>query len=155
MLLSCRRFETTFSRVLGCFTLKDGTEDCLETSVRNYHFTLGEDLEDSRSHLCCGGSPKTRTRRLVLGSSRHCIQWVLGVSSPGLKRPGCDADHSLPFTLEFKNVWNCRFTPSMCLHSLHKGKFTFFVGITARNFCDCFKLVKTKVWWVLPCWLIM
>jgi hypothetical protein len=30
-------------------------------------------------------------------------QWVLGALSPGIKWPGCHADHSLPFSAEVKN----------------------------------------------------
>jgi hypothetical protein len=33
---------------------------------------------------------------LALGSTLHLIQWVPGAISPGLKRPGCEADHSPP-----------------------------------------------------------
>jgi hypothetical protein len=34
-----------------------------------------------------------------------------GRSSPGLKRPGREDDHSLPSSAEVKNAWSYTFTP--------------------------------------------
>jgi hypothetical protein len=39
------------------------------------------------------------------------IQRVLGTLSPGLKRPGREADHSPPSCVEIKNAWRCTSTP--------------------------------------------
>jgi hypothetical protein len=41
----------------------------------------------------------------ALGPTQHPIQWVPGVLSPGLKRPGREADHSPPTSAEVKNTW--------------------------------------------------
>jgi len=41
------------------------------------------------------------------------IQWVLGV-----KRPGREADYSLPFSAEVMNVWNYTSTPPIRLHGV-------------------------------------
>jgi hypothetical protein len=39
----------------------------------------------------------------TLGPSQPPIQWVLGPISPGIKRPGREADHSPPSSAEVKN----------------------------------------------------
>jgi hypothetical protein len=41
--------------------------------------------------------------RPALGSTQQHIQWVTGIVSPGVKRLGHEADHSPPFSAEFKN----------------------------------------------------
>jgi hypothetical protein len=43
--------------------------------------------------------------RPVLGLTQPPIQWILGALSAGVKRPGREADHSLPFSAEVKNTW--------------------------------------------------
>jgi len=45
----------------------------------------------------------------VLGPTQTPIQWVRGV-----KWPRCEADHSPPFSAEFKNAWSYTSTP-ICL----------------------------------------
>jgi hypothetical protein len=40
----------------------------------------------------------------ALGSTQSPIQWVPGAFSPGVKRPGREADHSPPTSLEFKKM---------------------------------------------------
>jgi hypothetical protein len=37
-------------------------------------------------------------------------QWVPDALFPGVKRPGCEADHSFPSSAEVKNAWNCTST---------------------------------------------
>jgi hypothetical protein len=39
------------------------------------------------------------------------IQWVQGVLSPGVKRPGRETDHSPPASTEVKKMWIYTFTP--------------------------------------------
>jgi hypothetical protein len=41
--------------------------------------------------------------RPVLGPIHPPAQWVSGTTSPGVKRPGREADHSPPFSAEVKN----------------------------------------------------
>jgi hypothetical protein len=41
--------------------------------------------------------------RLALGPIQPSIQWVLEALSPGIKRPGGEADHSPPSSAEVKN----------------------------------------------------
>jgi hypothetical protein len=44
--------------------------------------------------------------RLVLRPTRPPSQRVPGTLSPGVKRPGHEADHSLPFSAKVKNAWS-------------------------------------------------
>jgi hypothetical protein len=49
--------------------------------------------------------------RPVLGLTQPPIQWVLGALSPGVKRPGREADHSPPINAEIKKMWIYTSTP--------------------------------------------
>jgi len=49
--------------------------------------------------------------RVALGSVKPPNQGVLGPPSPGIKQPGCEADHSPPSSVEDNNVWGCTSTP--------------------------------------------
>jgi hypothetical protein len=53
----------------------------------------------------------TTVSRPALGPTQHLIQWVLGAISLGVKRPGSEADHSLPSNAEVKNAWSYTSTP--------------------------------------------
>jgi hypothetical protein len=46
-----------------------------------------------------------------LGSTHPPMQWVLGAISPGVKRPGREANHSPPTSAEVKNTWFYISTP--------------------------------------------
>jgi hypothetical protein len=52
--------------------------------------------------------------RVQTGSGAHPppIQWVPGVISLGVKRPGRKADHSPPSSAEVKNAWSYTSTPA-------------------------------------------
>jgi hypothetical protein len=41
----------------------------------------------------------------ALGSTLPPIQWIPGVLPTGVKRPGREADHSLPASAEVKKMW--------------------------------------------------
>jgi hypothetical protein len=43
--------------------------------------------------------------RPALGSTQPPTQWVPGALSPGVKRLGCEADHSPPTSAEVKKMW--------------------------------------------------
>jgi hypothetical protein len=45
----------------------------------------------------------TTASRTVLGPTQPLIQWVAGALSPGIKRPGREADHSPPSSAEAKD----------------------------------------------------
>jgi hypothetical protein len=49
--------------------------------------------------------------RLDLGPTQSPIQWVPGVLSPGVERPGREADHSPPTSAEIKKMWIYTSTP--------------------------------------------
>jgi hypothetical protein len=63
--------------------------------------------------------------RPILGSTLPPIQWVPGVLSPGVKRPGHEADHSPPTSAEARNTGICTSTPIRLhgvLNQLSTGK---------------------------------
>jgi hypothetical protein len=56
-----------------------------------------------------------------------------GVLSPGIKRPGCEADLSPPSNAEVKNVWSYASTPPIRLHGvLVKYRNNFIL-----RYCTC------------------
>jgi hypothetical protein len=56
--------------------------------------------------------------RTVLGLTQPLTQWVPGAFSLGVKRPGREADHSLPSSAEAKNAWSYTPTPPILLHDM-------------------------------------
>jgi hypothetical protein len=48
----------------------------------------------------------TAASRVALGPTQPPIQWVSGALSLGVKRPGREANHSLPSSAEIKNAWS-------------------------------------------------
>jgi hypothetical protein len=77
----------------------------------------------------------TTASRTALGPTQPPIQWVPGVLSVGVKRPGREADHSPPSSAEVKNAWRYTSTPQYvfmmwCLVK-HRDNFTFtFYGVS-------------------------
>ena len=49
-------------------------------------------------------------------------------SSPGVKRPQREADHSPSYTAEVKSEWSCNSTPPTRLKDAERDKFTFSVS---------------------------
>jgi hypothetical protein len=47
----------------------------------------------------------------ALGSTQPPIEWVPGPLSPGIKRPGSEADHSPPTSAELNKIWIYTSTP--------------------------------------------
>jgi hypothetical protein len=65
--------------------------------------------------------------------------------SPGIKRPGLEADHSPPSNAQIKNARSCTSTPrtsSCCFLLEHKDNFTFTCRIAERMYCD-------QLWWAV------
>jgi hypothetical protein len=60
----------------------------------------------------------TTESRPALGPTQPLIQWVAVVLSLGVKRPGGEADHSPPSSVEVKNVWSYTSTPPVRLHGV-------------------------------------
>jgi hypothetical protein len=54
--------------------------------------------------------------RPALGPTQPPNQWVPGNITPGVKRPGREADHLTSSSAEVKNAWNCTSAPLICLH---------------------------------------
>jgi hypothetical protein len=50
--------------------------------------------------------------RPALESTQPSIRWVLGALSPGVKRPGREADHSAPTSAEVKKIYIYTSTPT-------------------------------------------
>jgi hypothetical protein len=67
--------------------------------------------------------------RTALGPTQPPIQWVSGVLSLGVKRPGREADHSLPSSAEVRNAWSYTYTPQYAFMALclvkHRDNCTF------------------------------
>jgi hypothetical protein len=49
--------------------------------------------------------------RPALGPTQPPVQWVPGALSPGVKRPGREANQSPPSSVEVKNAWRYTSTP--------------------------------------------
>jgi hypothetical protein len=50
--------------------------------------------------------------RAALVPPKSPIQWIPGALSLGIKRPGCEADHSFRSSAEAKNAWCYTSTPA-------------------------------------------
>jgi hypothetical protein len=50
--------------------------------------------------------------RPLLGPTQPPIQWVPCALSPGVKRQGCEAEHSPPPSVEIKKMWLHTYTPT-------------------------------------------
>jgi hypothetical protein len=73
----------------------------------------------------------TTASRTALGFTQPPIQWVLGALSLGVKRPGNEADHSLPSSAEVKECVELYLHPTTPswhgsrLEKIHRDNFTF------------------------------
>jgi hypothetical protein len=56
--------------------------------------------------------------RPALGPTQPPTQWAPVALSLGVKRPGREANHSLPSSAEVKNAWSYTFTPPIRLHGV-------------------------------------
>jgi len=62
--------------------------------------------------------PFVTVSRTALRPTQPPIQWIAGVLSLGIKRPGREADHSPPTSGEIRNAWSYTPTPPICLHDV-------------------------------------
>jgi hypothetical protein len=73
----------------------------------------------------------TTASRTVLGPTQPPIQWVSRILSLGIKRPGCEADHSPPSSAEVKECVELHFHSPNTLSwrgtqlKKHRDNFTF------------------------------
>jgi hypothetical protein len=65
---------------------------CIDESLVS---RVGDDTEASGLH--------STASRPALGPTQHPVQWVSGALSPGVKRLGREADHSLPSGADDEN----------------------------------------------------
>jgi hypothetical protein len=56
--------------------------------------------------------------RTALGPTQRPMQWVPWALSLEVKRPGREADHSLPSSAEVKNAWSYTSIPPIRLHGV-------------------------------------
>jgi hypothetical protein len=59
--------------------------------------------------------------RTALEPTQPPIQWVPGTLSLGVKRLGCETDHSPPSSAEVKNAWSYTSTAPIRLHGIVLG----------------------------------
>jgi hypothetical protein len=77
--------------------------------------------------------------RPALGPTQPPIQWVPKTLSPGVKRTGCEADHSPPTSAERKNTWTYTSTPPYafmvyCLISYAQGQLYLYLSMALQPF---------------------
>jgi hypothetical protein len=90
---------------------------------------LGYELDDRGFESRLGIFLFTTASSPALGPTQPLIQWVSGVLSLAVKRPGRESDHSPPSSAEVKNSWSYTSvpdTPSWRDAQLkHRDNFTF------------------------------
>lgn len=52
------------------------------------------------------------------GPSGLLFDWYQGISAPGVKRPRCESENSLPFYVEITDECSCIYAPTTCLNSV-------------------------------------
>jgi hypothetical protein len=81
---------------------------------------LGYGLDDRGSRVRFPAGPGnfsfTTVSRTTLRPTQSRIQWVPGALSLGVKRPGCEADHSPHLVPRSKNEWSYASTLPIRLH---------------------------------------
>jgi hypothetical protein len=86
----------------------------------------------------------TTASRMALGPTQPPIQLVSGALSLGVKRPGCEADHSHPSSAEVRNAWSYTSNPPIRLHARclirHRGSFIISITLVKRKGRDTFFL---------------
>jgi hypothetical protein len=111
-------------------------------------WTIGVLGIDSRRGL--GIFLLTTASTTALGPTQPPIQCVQGALSLGVKRTGCEADHSPPSSARVKNASSYTFTPSIGLHgvvlSYRKAQGQLYLlPFTCKNNCR----ERRRVSWAL------
>jgi hypothetical protein len=78
----------------------------------------GLDDRGVEARVQVGSRAYSTSCRPTLGSTQPPIQWVLAALSPGIKRPGREADHSPPASAEVKKMWIYTSTHPIRLHGV-------------------------------------
>jgi hypothetical protein len=73
----------------------------------------GLDCLGSRIRFSAGAGNFSLPHRVQNGSGAHPASYPMGTggSFPGVKQPGCEADHSPPSNAEVKNAWSYTSNP--------------------------------------------
>jgi hypothetical protein len=80
--------------------------------------TTGLDDRESESRHGLGIFLFITATRPALGPTQPLIECVPGALFLGVKRPGCEADHSPPSSAEVWNAWSYTSTPPVRLHGV-------------------------------------
>jgi hypothetical protein len=72
----------------------------------------------------------TTASRPALGPTPPPIQWVLAAPSLDVKRPGREADHSPPSSVEVNNAWSYTPTPTISLMAWCSVKASYLFRVT-------------------------
>jgi hypothetical protein len=109
-----------------CFDLRTAERNLIKFSIDI--MPLGYGLDGRVSNLGRGKIYLFSTSsRSALGPTQPPIQWVPGAISPGVKRPGREADHSFTSGAEIKN--DGAIPPLPHTSSWLTGNFTFYYVI--------------------------
>jgi hypothetical protein len=81
---------------------------------------LGYGLDDRGIRVPAGGGNFSLHHCVQTGAGAHPSSYLIGTRGtfPGVKRPGREADHSPPSSVEVKNAWSYTSTPSIRLHGV-------------------------------------
>jgi hypothetical protein len=72
----------------------------------------------------------TTASRPALGSTQPPIQWVPRVPNPKMRRPGCEANHSLTSSADFMNPWGDTSTHPYVLMAWNLVEALIFLTVT-------------------------
>jgi hypothetical protein len=79
----------------------------------------------ARFPTCASGS--SVLQRVYIGcgaNSKPPVRFV-----PGVRWPGCEADHSLPYSAEVKIQWSYTFAPPICLYGVAMDNISIYIYI--------------------------
>jgi hypothetical protein len=83
----------------------------------------------SRFRIPAGERDFSLLQSIQTDSGTHPASCSMGnrALSPGVKRPGREANHSLPSSAEVKTECGHIFIPHICFHGLYRSNFTFYL----------------------------
>jgi hypothetical protein len=71
--------------------------------------------------------------RPALGPTQPPIRWIPHALSPGVKRPGREADHSRPSSTDVKNAWRYISTPPIRLHGMMLRIYDIYIQLVFKD----------------------
>jgi hypothetical protein len=119
---NCRFLEYTVSFIYTNFMLKKISIFTFKifwiTKVYLFSVATGWRIGGFESRKGLGIFLFTTVSRTALGATQPPIQWVPRALSLGVKRPGCEADHSPPSSTNNKNAWSYTSSSPVRLHGV-------------------------------------